>query len=234
MDYTVPGILQARILEWVAFPFSKGSSQPRDRTQVSHIAADSLPAEPQGSPRILEGVTYSFSWGSFRPRNRTRVSCIAGRFFTNWAMREAQSHQESTFNKDSPVSICSVTQSCLILCDPMDCSPPGSSVHGLVQARVLEWAALSYSRGFSRARDRTHISCVFCIRRWILYHHTTWEALKGSTTVSQLDIVGPVLGLRVTFGGLTSPGMLKCFIEGMHPLIFQWGGSCVDFPEALI
>ena len=38
MDYTVHGILQVRILEWVAFPFSRGSSQPRDRTQVSHIA----------------------------------------------------------------------------------------------------------------------------------------------------------------------------------------------------
>ena len=38
MDYTVHGILQARVLEWVAFPFSRGSSQPRDRTQVSHIA----------------------------------------------------------------------------------------------------------------------------------------------------------------------------------------------------
>ena len=38
MHYTVPGILQARILEWVAFPFSRGSSQPRDGTQVSHIA----------------------------------------------------------------------------------------------------------------------------------------------------------------------------------------------------
>ena len=38
MDYTVRGILQARILEWVAFPFSRGFSQPRDRTQVSHIA----------------------------------------------------------------------------------------------------------------------------------------------------------------------------------------------------
>ena len=47
MDYTVHGILQARILEWVAFPFSRGSSQPEDRTQVSHIA-ESLPAEPQG------------------------------------------------------------------------------------------------------------------------------------------------------------------------------------------
>ena len=52
MDYTyrVHGIFQARILEWVTFPFSRGSSQPRDRAQVSHIAADSLPAEPQGKP----------------------------------------------------------------------------------------------------------------------------------------------------------------------------------------
>ena len=45
MDYTVRGILQARILEWVAFPFSRVSSQPRDWTQVSHIAA-----KPQGKP----------------------------------------------------------------------------------------------------------------------------------------------------------------------------------------
>ena len=47
-DYTAHRILQARILEWVAFPFSRGSSEPRDQTQVSCIAADSLPAEPQG------------------------------------------------------------------------------------------------------------------------------------------------------------------------------------------
>ena len=51
MDYTVHGILQVRILEWVAFPFSRGSSQPRDRTQVSTLQADSLPAEPQGMPK---------------------------------------------------------------------------------------------------------------------------------------------------------------------------------------
>ena len=51
MDYTVHGILQVRILEWVAFPFSRGSSQTRNRTQVSCIAADSLPTEPQGKPK---------------------------------------------------------------------------------------------------------------------------------------------------------------------------------------
>ena len=46
MDYTVHGILQARILEWVAIPFSRESSQPKDRTQVSCIAGEFLPAEP--------------------------------------------------------------------------------------------------------------------------------------------------------------------------------------------
>ena len=51
IDYTFHGILQARILEWVAFPFSRGSSQTRNRTQVSHITVDSLPAEPQGKPK---------------------------------------------------------------------------------------------------------------------------------------------------------------------------------------
>ena len=46
-----------------------------------------------------------------------------------------------------------VTQSCPTLCDPMDCSLPGSSIHGIFQARVLEWVAISFSRGSSRPRD---------------------------------------------------------------------------------
>ena len=52
MDYKFHGILQARILEWVAFPFSRTSSQLRDRTQVSALQVDSLPAEPQGEPTL--------------------------------------------------------------------------------------------------------------------------------------------------------------------------------------
>ena len=51
VDYTVRGVLQARILEWVAFLFSRGSSQPRDRTQVPALQVDSLSAEPQGKPK---------------------------------------------------------------------------------------------------------------------------------------------------------------------------------------
>ena len=46
-----------------------------------------------------------------------------------------------------------VAQSCPTLCEPMDCSPPGSSVHGIVQARILEWVAVSFSRGSSQPRD---------------------------------------------------------------------------------
>ena len=48
------------------------------------------------------------------------------------------------------------------LCNPMDCSPSGSSVHGIFQARILEWVAISFSRGSSWPRDQTHISCVSC------------------------------------------------------------------------
>ena len=56
------------------------------------------------------------------------------------------------------VCISEVTQSCPTLCDPMDCSPPGSSIHGILQARILEWVAISFSRGSSRPRDRTQVS----------------------------------------------------------------------------
>ena len=74
MDCTVHGILQARILEWVAFPFSRGSSQPRDRTQVSRIVVILYQLGHKGSPRILERVAYPFSHRSSRPRNQTGVS----------------------------------------------------------------------------------------------------------------------------------------------------------------
>ena len=51
-------------------------------------------------------------------------------------------------------------QSRLTLCDPMNCSPPGFSVHGILQARILEWVAISFSRGSSQPRDRTQVSCI--------------------------------------------------------------------------
>ena len=62
---------------------------------------------------------------------------------------------------------CSVAQLCPTLRNPMDCSPPGSSVHGVSQERILEWIAISFSMRSSQPRDRT---CVSCTWRQILYH----------------------------------------------------------------
>ena len=89
LDCTVQEILQARILEWVAFPFSRGSSQPRDQPGSPTCRWILYQLSHQGNPRILEWVAYPFSSRSSWPRNRTRISCIAGGFFTNWAIREA-------------------------------------------------------------------------------------------------------------------------------------------------
>ena len=61
-------------------------------------------------------------------------------------------------------------QSCLTLGDSMDCIPPGSSVHGILRARILERVAISSSRRSSRPGDRTLVSHVFCVGRWVLYH----------------------------------------------------------------
>ena len=56
-------------------------------------------------------------------------------------------------------------QSCLILCNPMDCNPPGSSVQGIHQARILEWVAVPFSRGSPQCRDRTRVSYASSIGR---------------------------------------------------------------------
>ena len=110
----VQGVLQVRILEWVVSPFSRGSSQPR---------------------------------------NRTGVSCIPSGFLTSWATREAQ----LTFMKKVKML---VAQSCLTLRNPMDYTPLGFSVPRILQARILEWVAISFSRGSSQPRDWTQISCI--------------------------------------------------------------------------
>ena len=63
------------------------------------------------------------------------------------------------------VCVCMRALSHVQLCDPMDCSPPGSLVNGIFQARILEWVAVSFSRGSTQPRDRTCISYVSCIGR---------------------------------------------------------------------
>ena len=72
------------------------------------------------------------------------------------------------FGDSKRISESEVAQSCPTLCDPVDCSLPGSSVHGFFQARVLEWGAVSFSRGSSHPRDWTQVSCIAgrCFNLW--------------------------------------------------------------------
>ena len=65
-------------------------------------------------------------------------------------------------SKDT-MKFCEVAQSCPTLCHPMDCSPPGSSVHRISQARILDWVAISSSRGSSQPRDWTQVPYVSCV-----------------------------------------------------------------------
>ena len=85
--------------------------------------------------------------------------------------------------------VCLVGQSCPTLCNPLDCSPPGFSAHGTLQARRQERVVISSCRGSSQPRDPTSASYVSCIGRRILYHCVTWEARReweplSSPTVS--------------------------------------------------
>ena len=75
-----------------------------------------------------------------------------------------------------------VARSCPTLCNPMDCSPPGSSVHGILQARMLEWVAISFSRAYSQPRDQTH--CKPCIAGSLFTdgikgkEHNSWDQVS--------------------------------------------------------
>ena len=104
-----------------------------------------------------------------------------------------------------------VTQPCPTLCDPMNCSPPGSSVHGIFQATILEWVAISFSRGSSWPRDWIW---VFYIAGSFFTAWTTREAHKGAIRgkcvyiLSGFHIFRVVDALRLTWSEFTqhSPG----------------------------
>ena len=116
MDCSLPGssvhgVFQARILEWVAISYSRGSSQPRDRTSLSC------------------------------------VSCIAGGYFATEPPRK-------------PYAAAKSLKLCLTLCYPTDGRPPGSPVPGILQARTLEWVAISFSNAWKWKVKVKSLSCV--------------------------------------------------------------------------
>ena len=94
-----------------------------------------------------------------------------------------------------------VIQSCTTLCDSMDYGLPDSSIHRILQARILGWVAISYSRGSSWPREPTHVSCISCIGRQILYqlchvgnpYLTAWLSLNYLPRDLLLSLTPPYL-----------------------------------------
>ena len=119
-----------------------------------------------------------------------------------------------------------VTQSCPTLCNPMDCSPPGSSVHGIFQARLLEWVAISFSRGSPQPRNRTQIS-------WIAGRFLTLWATGEATNdcligYKRLALWSPEVGkLNLQFMFLT-------FSMGQSKVCFAWDHLWLFLPLHLI
>ena len=103
--------------------------------------------------------------------------------------------------------------------DSIDCSPPGSFVHGISQARILEQGAISFSRGSFWPKDQTQI---YCIGRWILYHWATWEAQRELYPVPENVIL---LGNRI-FAGIIELrwGHTLIYIKNKHMITKGEGG----------
>ena len=114
-----------------------------------------------------------------------------------------------------------VSQSCLTLLQPIDCSPPGSSVHGIPQARILEWVAISFSRG-SQPRDWTS---TFSTERQILYCWMVQEAHLNFFVVQSLSCVWLFVtpwtaACQVSLSFIISLSLLKCPLsQWCHPTI---------------
>ena len=114
-----------------------------------------MPRENHNSKRCMHPNAYCSTIYNARTAEATQMSI------------------NSIMDKEDVVYVCSFAKLCPSLCHPMDCSLPGSSVHGIFQARILEWVTISYSRGCSQSRDQTHIFYISCTGRQILYqlHH---------------------------------------------------------------
>ena len=110
-----------------------------------------------------------------------------------------------------------VVQSCSTLCDPMDCSPAGSSVHGIFQAWILEWVAISFSRGSSRPRDRTQVSRTVD-RRFAVWAKATSVTLWLERSPGGSGVWGSLRGLlRAEEAGEVAKGQGRSKAEHAWP-----------------
>ena len=133
--------------------------------------------------------------------------------------------QTYTDSFKSSLCVCSVARSRPTLCNPMVCSPPGSSVHGIFQVRVLEWVAISSSKGSSPCRERTWFSGVSFTGRQIHYHLATREAqvitvfvYVQSLSCVQLFATSWTAVCQASQSFTTSQGLLKLMVtESVMP-----------------
>ena len=154
VDYTVHGILQARILEWAAFPFSRGSSQPRDRTQVSHIAGGFVTSWATGKPKNTGVGSLSLPQGIFPTQGSNpglpHCRCICYQL----SHREAQEYWSGQpFPSPGDLPNPGIKpRSPTLQVDLLPAEPQGSP-------RILEWVAYPFPSGSSRPRNQTGVSC---------------------------------------------------------------------------
>ena len=162
------GILQAKILEGVAFPFSGGSSQPRDWTQVSRTAGGFFTSWATREAKNTGVVSQSLLQRIF-PTQESKwdlLHCRQILYQTTLQILQfllLKYYQMSLIFFLSYFYVCMcvlVTQSCLNLCNPMNCIAHQTPLSmGIFQVRILEWIAIPFSRGSSQPRDRTLVSC---------------------------------------------------------------------------
>ena len=144
------GILLGRMLEWVAMPSSRGSLPPpgdlpnpgiEPRCPTLHV--DSLLSEPPGKPKNTGVGSLSLLQRIFLTQelNQSLLHCV-------WILYQLSYQGSPCYMGHAAAAAAKSLQSCLTLCDPIDGSPPGSSVPGILQARTLEWVAMSFSNAW--------------------------------------------------------------------------------------
>ena len=150
------------------------SQQPhfsKSRTLFWRSIIHSINTFPEYLPQARHHHSYRYSGYILKTKERKPLA-LRELAFLVWRDSKLAS-ENCNMSDDAEIVKVWINQLCLTLCNPMECSLPGSSVHGISQARILEWVAICFSRGISKPRVPTHISCV---GRRILYHTATWKA----------------------------------------------------------
>ena len=150
---SVRGIIQARILEWAAILFSRGSSRPGGWIWISRVADQDLCPNLYYLLPSYFGFRFSL-YCSLRWKITLLIRTLSLFLLFNVNIYSCIFHSEHFFTVSCVMAVMFLLKSvsCSVVsdsCNPMDCSPPGSSIHGILQARILEWAAIPFTRGSS-------------------------------------------------------------------------------------